>query len=351
MIRHSGTSAGLNGAQGGLPAFGGEAPRLHKGDVAGTDTFEMLVQALGAYEAEVSELRRVLAEQAHQIAESRTAVAERDAMAASTSWQLTRPLRALIGILKGDRNYRAQLGKLLTRRRAHLDSARQSDARATVYRRKQAPGARILLPLPTYPEPGPDGRRRITLVVDAVRALESDVMARTAALAAVMLAQRGAWMLRVATRDADVDPDAFASLLRRYRVSHRDDVEFEASPPVPFAPPLGVTPSDYFIAPSEGGAWSIIPSVDPSRVCIVLSAAACARSVPGPERQRLVALMRLDGPRMVIADAPMPEDFPTEVANPNSGPIIPLSLHVAAMQEDADWCALLAPAIDRLNWR
>ena len=351
MIRHSGISTGANGAQCGVAAFGSEEPCLHNGDVARSDAFEMLVQALGVCEAEISDLRRVLAEQSHQIAEARTVVAERDAMAASTSWQLTRPLRALIGVLKGDRNYRAQLGTLLIRRRAHLDSARQSGARATVYRRTQAPGARVLLPLPTYPEPGPDGRRRITLVVDAVRALDSDLTARTAALAAVVLAQRGAGMLRLATREADVDPDAFSSLLRRYRVSHREDVEFEASPPVPFGPPLGVTPSDYFIAPADGGACSIIPSVDPSRVCIVINAAAGARSVSGPERQRLAALMRLPGPRIVIADGATPEEVLTEGASSNSGPLIQLSLHFAATVEDADWAALLAPALDRLNWR
>ena len=351
MIRHSGASAGTDGAQGGMAASGSEPPRLNRGDVAGSDTLEMLVQALGAYEVEVSDLRRVLAEQRHQIAEARTVVAQRDAMAASTSWQLTRPLRALIGVLKGDRNYRSQLGKLLIRRRAGVGSARQPDARVSAREWQQAPGARVLLPIPTYPEPGPDGRRRITLVVDAVRTLESDATARTAALAAVMLAQRGARILRFVTREADVDPDAFSAVLRHCRVSHFDDMEFDASPPVPLAPPLGVRSCDYFIAPADGGAWSIIQSVDPSRVCIVLNAAAGARSVSGPERQRLAALMRLPGPRIVIADAAMPEELLTEGTSSNSGPLIPLSLHFAATEEGADWAALLAPALERLNWR
>jgi hypothetical protein len=128
-------------------------------------------------------------------------------------------------------------------------------------------------------------------------------------------------------------------------------MEFDASPPVPLAPPLGVTPSDYFIAPADGGAWSIIQSVDPSRVCIVLSAVAGASLMPGPERQRLAALMRRPGPRIVISDARMPPDFLTEVRNPSSGPIISLSLHFAATEDETDWAALLEPALDRLNWR
>jgi hypothetical protein len=309
----------------------------------------MLAQALGAYEAEVADLRRVIAEQTHQIAESRAAVAERDAIVASTSWQLTRPLRALVGVLKGDRNYRAQLGKLLTRSRTRMGRARQADDRVTVWGRQQAIRTPELLPLPTYPEPGPDGRRRITLVVDAVQTLESDATARTAALAAVMLAQRRGWALRVVTREADVDPDAFSALLRRHRISHQDDVAFEVSPPVPFAPPIGVTSSDYFIAPADGGAWSVIRSVDPSRVCIVLDAGASARLMPGPDRQRFAAFMRLPGPRIVLADGQMPVAVLTEDIDPTIGSIIPLSIDFAATKEDADWAALLAPALDCLN--
>jgi hypothetical protein len=347
MRQHGGASTGTNGAQVKVSAFGVEA-RSQSGDAGGSNTLEMLAQALGAYEAEVSDLRRVIAEQTHQIAESRAAVAERDAMVASTSWQLTRPLRALVGVLKGDRNYRAQLGKLLTRRRARMGSARPSDARVSAWGRQQATRTPELLPLPTYPEPGPDGRRRITLVVDAVHTLESDATARIAALAAVMLARRRGWALRVVTREADVDPDALSALLRRHRISHRDDVAFDASPPVPFAPPIGVTSSDYFIAPADGGAWSVVDSVDPSHVCIVLDAGASARLMPGPDRQRLAALMRLPGPRIVVADAQMPVAVYMEDIDPTSG--IPLSLDFAATEEDVDWAALLAPALDCLNW-
>jgi hypothetical protein len=193
-------------------------------------------------------------------------------------------------------------------------------------------------------------RRRVTLVVDAIRALGSDHTAVTAALAAVVLAQRRGWALRVVTREADVDPDAFSALLRRYRVCHRDDVEFEASPPVPSARPLGVTRSDYFIAPANSGAWSVIQTVDPSRLCIVLGTAASVRSMSNLDRQRFAALRRVPGPRILIADASMSAEGLNEVTDPDKGPIIPLSHDFAATAENTDFAALLAPALDRLNW-
>jgi hypothetical protein len=226
--------------------------------------------------AEIATLHHELTECDARIADLRNAAAERDAMAASLSWRITRPLRLVIGVLRGESAYRARLSELIDRKSSAVEQSTavtgsspvpSTDSDSTA----SAPGLLAtampaLAPFTTYPDVSPDPVGRLTLIIPSLGTGDLFSGVDTSILVGVLLARHRGLRLRVVTRDAVPDPLIFAALLAAHGVDYKDNVVFEYAPDRLDAPALADTGTELILTTSWSTTWAALRSFDPARI-------------------------------------------------------------------------------------
>jgi hypothetical protein len=226
--------------------------------------------------AEIATLHHAMAERDARIADLREAAAERDAMAASMSWRITRPLRLAIGVLRGEAAYRARLSELLGRKAGVAEqptalTASSSGLTGVCDSTASVPGL-LASALPelasfmTYPDLSPEAVGRLTLIVTSLGTGDLSSGVDTSILLAVLLARHRGLRLRVVTRDAVPEPLKFAAVLAANGLVYSANVEFEYSSCKADARALADRGNELIMTTTWSTTWGALRSFDPSRI-------------------------------------------------------------------------------------
>jgi hypothetical protein len=226
--------------------------------------------------AEIATLHRQLAERERIITELGVVSDERDAMANSLSWRITKPFRLAVGVLRGEPAYLARLRALVgrgdaetkespTTPRSSPDSGSETVPDTSV-RGLVAAALPELIPLATYPDPSPGRARRLTVVTDALGAETAFGGMDIPILLAAALARHRGLRLRFVTRDSPPEPAYVGAVLAAHDVSYADNMEFEYAPARTDARALADASNEVILTTSWSTTWAARKSFDPTRI-------------------------------------------------------------------------------------
>jgi len=226
--------------------------------------------------SEIEMLHRQLAERDRVIAELGVASDERDVMANSMSWRMTKPFRLARGVFLGEPAYLARLKELVghveveakesaTTVKSSPDSS--SDALPdTSVRGHVAAALPELISLATYPDPSPGKPQRLTVVTDSLGAEAAFGGMDIPILLAVALARHRGLCLRFVTRDSPPEPAYVGAVLAAHALSYSDNMEFEFAPTRADARALAAASNELILTTTWSTTWAARKSFDPSRI-------------------------------------------------------------------------------------
>jgi hypothetical protein len=232
-------------------------------------------------EAEALRARTAEAEAAaHRLAQDAAALRARyDALVRSTSWRITRPLRAAVGLARREPAYVARLRGLLGRPAAPPavpalpGAATPAPAPAAPPRPAPLAGATLVasrLPAPLLTFPDPDSPRRLTMLTDSINAGSLFGGVGTAMILAVLLARRLGVPLRVVTRTEPPETANFGAVLRAQGVRCDGNVEFLHSGPPGVGRRVPIGAGDVLLTTSWWTTWAALAAVRPDRIIYLL---------------------------------------------------------------------------------
>lgn len=215
------------------------------------------------------------AERDATLADAQHARALRDAMARSTSWRITRPMRVAVGLARREPGYVAQVkrvfgravpapGSLPAPAMPLLEALLPSSAPGAIDAHAYV-AARLPAPLVTFPETA--APRRLTLVTDSINAGHLFGGVGTAVVLASLLAKRLDVPLRVVTRNEAPEPRNFGTVLNAHGIRYDGNVEFLHSGHGR-AVPMG--PDDLLLTTSWWSTWAALRAVRPDRILYLL---------------------------------------------------------------------------------
>jgi len=226
--------------------------------------------------AEIANFHRQLAERDGIISELRIAAAERDAMANSISWRMTKPFRLAVGVLSGEPAYLTRLNELVGR--LHVENRKISGSSQPSHdaRDDTLPDVSVrglveaalpeLMPFATYPDLSPSSGQRLTVVSDSLGAEAAFGSMDFRILLAVALARHRGLRLRFVTRDSPPEPAYVGAVLAAHNFSYSENIEFEYAPARADARALADTGSELVLTTSWSTTWAARKSFDPSRI-------------------------------------------------------------------------------------
>jgi len=192
----------------------------------------------------------------------------------SLTWWLKRPWRVLVGLWRRDPEYLARLGLLrlmgvpLPETVAPL-SLTSADASSSVVSVRDLLTRSLpnLVPIVTYPDPGPTTTGRLTILTDTISSGSLFGGVGTAILFGAALARHRGLRLRVVTRHDEPEPGNFGAILAAHGAAFDENVEFECASTVADARGLAVFSGDLVLTTSWWTTWAALQSFDPA--CIV----------------------------------------------------------------------------------
>jgi hypothetical protein len=226
---------------------------------------------------QIPQLRQALAERDAQLENLSEAAAQRDAMLASTSWRITRPLRLLVGLLRGNREVRHRGSSRCGRMKEELQDAPSSAPAADPAdskvghrgfsdRNRLDATTRRPTSLTIYPDPSPSPMKRLTVICDDL--VPHDVFSglATAMVFAAMLAQHQGLRLRLVTLEAAPLPSQFGALLASMGIDYPGNPDFEYAPALADTGGIGVVSRELILTTSWRATWTALLTFDRSRI-------------------------------------------------------------------------------------
>jgi glycosyltransferase involved in cell wall biosynthesis len=190
----------------------------------------------------------------------------------SSSWRITRPLRVVTRLARGDKAVMSRLLAIPTARTAANPGGAMARMLGSEDPRLPAELVAERLPnlraLACFAEPAAPAR--LTMLTDSISAGSLFGGVGTAILLSVMLAQRLGIPLRIVTREAEPIPGNFATVLQAHGLSHSQNVEFLHAPLTPGAPSLSMGEQDLLLTTSWWTTWSALRGFDPARIVYLL---------------------------------------------------------------------------------
>lgn len=300
-----------------------------------------LQQTLQACEARQQELRDHLAEMTARSQDLAQAAAERDAILASTIWRITGPLRRIIGAVRGQTDLSTTPAAVPAEGATGVaETAGATGAGAVTASSPEVGVEQVVadaLPdlgaIPTYPDPSPRKRGRITLLTDTLGATSLFGGVATAIILAVLLAQHRGMRLRVVTRHSPPEPANLGTILAAHGLDYQDNIEFEQAPLQLDSRALATSDDELILTTSWWTTWAARRSFDPARIYYLVQEDERMFYPAGDLRLRCQEILCDERLRFIVNTTALREHFIAEgmagigAATPAFEPAFPTSIY------------------------
>ncbi len=213
-------------------------------------------------------------------AETARLSAQNDALLRSSSWRITRPLRAATRLIRGQSVERSERAtRAISAFQPGAVSANPARAPQTVraiagHETAQTAEGMLtaqfsnLLPIAVYPEL--EAARRVTMITDSVNAGSLFGGVATAINLAALLAERLGVQLRIVTRNDPPNSDNVGAVLQLSGIAYPGNIEFLHCDATADSRGLGMTSDDLVLTTSWWSTFSAIRRIDPRQIIYLL---------------------------------------------------------------------------------